>query len=257
MDHLSASPNLLDTITEAHETIYSPPVLPAQTRLEEITKAASEDDKSRELLATAADLEAGENDKLPIPEGCSFFQAILLMICAIVVNISTNSSPFTRTLYVQQAQNTIFIGHEVGEDMENMNVSYLSFAIVTVVYLGVALIGAMMFGADVSSQPLDHLLPSTITPIRRALIMGVILSLAMIIVVVIAIAVPKFTVFLDFSAFLVCVSIAITLPCIFYNKIFRSQMSRAQAILNWFLFAFDTVLTVMGTMSSFGSLISG
>ncbi|XP_026438171.1 amino acid transporter AVT1H-like [Papaver somniferum] len=171
-------------------------------------------------------------------------------------------------------------------------VSIVSFTIVTTFYTTIAFVGAKLFGPEVNSQvtlnmpkhllvtkmalwatvlaPLtkyafalvpiasqyDRKLPSSVSSNTRWFIRGTIGSMLLILVLILALAVPYFEQVLGLTGSLVSISVSIIFPCAFYTKIYWSQISKPFLALNVSLIVIASVLGVLGTISSSKSLVN-
>ncbi|RZC47426.1 hypothetical protein C5167_040365 [Papaver somniferum] len=169
--------------------------------------------------------------------------------------------------------------------------SIVSFALVTILYTSMAFMGAKLFGPEVKSQvtlsmpkhliatkialwatvltpmtkyaiqfapvamKLDHKLPSTISYRARFLLRGAIGSLLLLCVLVLALLVPFFQHVLGLAGSLISMSLSIIFPCSFYTKIFWSQISKPQLVLNVVIITFGVILGAFGTVQSSKSLV--
>lgn len=167
-----------------------------------------------------------------------------------------------------------------------IQVSIVSFTLVTVLYTALAFMGAKMFGPAVSSQitlsmprhliftklalwatvltpmtkyalefapfaiQLERSLPGSMSSRRRMAIRGTVGSVLLLLILVLALSVPCFGYFLSLTGSLVSVCICVILPCAFYTKICWPQISKASIALNVMLIAFGAALGVFGTVSS-------
>lgn len=172
-----------------------------------------------------------------------------------------------------------------------MQVSIVSFSVVTVLYTILAFMGAKMFGPEVSSQitlsmprhviftkvalwatvltpmtkyalefapfaiELEHALPPSIKRNVKTIIRGGTGSILILIILVLALCVPYFEHVLSLTGSLVSVGISIVFPCGFYTKIFWPKISRPLLIFNAVLIVLGTFLAVSGTLSSFKLLV--
>lgn len=169
-------------------------------------------------------------------------------------------------------------------------VSIVSFASVTSLYVTLAFMGAKLFGPQVNPQitlsmpqhhiatkialwatvltpmtkyalefapfaiQLEHSLPSSMSSRMKLLTRGVVGSILLLIILVLALSVPYFEHVLSLTGSLVSVGICIILPCTFYIKISWAHISKTALILNVCLIAFGSILGIMGTISSATSL---
>ncbi|XP_068666587.1 LOW QUALITY PROTEIN: amino acid transporter AVT1H-like [Aristolochia californica] len=170
-------------------------------------------------------------------------------------------------------------------------VCFVSFTLVTAHYTALAFMGAKLFGPAVSSQitlsmpphliatkialwatvltpmtkyalefapialQLEHNLPSSIGSRMRMIIRGTTGSLLLLGILILALSIPYFQHVLGLTGSLISISISIILPCAFYLKICRSQVSIPVFILNITLIAIGALLAVVGTISSSKSLV--
>ncbi|OVA03233.1 Amino acid transporter [Macleaya cordata] len=170
-------------------------------------------------------------------------------------------------------------------------VSIVSFTIVTVLYTTLAFMGAKLFGPEVNSQitlsmprhliftkialwatvltpmtkyalefapiamQLDHKLPCSMSSKMRVLIRGSVGSLLLIGILGLALSIPYFEYVLGLTGSLVSIGISIIFPCVFYTKIFWSQLSKPILVLNLILISLGSLAGLFGTVSSFKSLI--
>lgn len=167
-----------------------------------------------------------------------------------------------------------------------MQVSIVSFSVVTILYTSLAFMGAKMFGPHINSQitlsmpphlfltkialwatvltpmtkyalefapfaiQLEHVLPQSMSSRMKMIIRGSVGSLLLLCVLVLALSVPYFEHVLSLTGSLVSVSICTILPSAFYLKIFCGQVTKPLLILNVILIAFGALLGVCGTISS-------
>ncbi|KDP37882.1 hypothetical protein JCGZ_05764 [Jatropha curcas] len=165
-------------------------------------------------------------------------------------------------------------------------VSIVSFASVTTIYTALAFMGAKMFGPNVSSQitlsmpphllitkialwatvltpmtkyalefapfaiQLEESLPHSMSPKMKMVIRATVGSLALLLILALALSVPYFEHVLGLTGSLISVSICIVFPCAFYTKISWPQISKPLLILNLSLIAFGSVLGIVGTIST-------
>ncbi|KAL8491906.1 hypothetical protein ACS0TY_023486 [Phlomoides rotata] len=170
-------------------------------------------------------------------------------------------------------------------------VCIVSFSLVTTLYTTLAFMGAKMFGPQVSSQitlsmPQNHIitkialwatvltpmtkyaleftpfaiqlqqsLPHSMKARTRMILRGTVGSILLLIILVLALAVPYFEHVLSLTGSLVSVGICIVFPCAFYTKIFWGGIRRPVLMLNVVLIAFGVVIGAFGTFSSLKSLI--
>ncbi|KAK9138929.1 hypothetical protein Sjap_009523 [Stephania japonica] len=169
-------------------------------------------------------------------------------------------------------------------------VSIVSFSLVTMLYTSLAFMGAKLFGQGVSSQitlsmprhlvatkialwatvltpmtkyalefapialQLEHVFPSTMSSKMRMLTRGSIGSFLLLGILGLALSVPYFEHVLGLTGSLVSVSISIVFPCVFYIKIYRSQISKPTLALNLILVTTGVLLSIVGTIYSTKSL---
>ena len=69
-----------------------------------------------------------------------------------------------------------------------------------------------------------------------------------IVIVLIAILVPSFDRIMALMGSVMCFSICIILPLAFYLKIFGSEISRKERVLDWFLIIGCSAMAVIGTV---------
>ncbi|XP_068647470.1 amino acid transporter AVT1H-like [Aristolochia californica] len=170
-------------------------------------------------------------------------------------------------------------------------VSIVSFTLVTAHYTALGFMGAKLFGPAVSSQitlsmpphllatkialwatvltpmtkyalefapialQLEHNLSPSMGSRMRMIIRGTTGSFLLIGILVLALSIPYFQYVLGLTGSLISISISIILPCAFYLKICRSQVSIPVFILNIFVIAIGALLAVIGTISSSKSLV--
>uniref|UniRef100_A0A5B7BXB9 Putative vacuolar amino acid transporter 1 n=1 Tax=Davidia involucrata TaxID=16924 RepID=A0A5B7BXB9_DAVIN len=170
-------------------------------------------------------------------------------------------------------------------------VSIVSFTLVTMLYTSLAFMGAKLYGPEVSSQitlsmprslivtkialwatvltpmtkyalefapfamQLEHSLPKSMKSSTKMVIRGGVGSLLLLAILALALSVPYFEHVLSLTGSLVSMGICIIFPCIFYIKIFWTQISKPILILNVVLIAFGFLLGVSGTISSSKSLV--
>lgn len=78
-------------------------------------------------------------------------------------------------------------------------------------------------------------------------------------IVVLAVVFPSFDRIMAFLGSFLCFTICITFPLAFYLKIFGSEISRRERILDWFLLVTSAVMAAVGTVWAFlpREMISG
>lgn len=174
-----------------------------------------------------------------------------------------------------------------------LQVSIVSFTLVTMLYTALAFMGAKMFGPDVNSQitlsmpphliltkialwasvltpmtkyaleftpfaiQLEHNLPKSMSSRTKMIIRGCVGSFLLLSILALALSVPYFEHVLSLTGSLVSVSICMILPSAFYLKIYWDQVTSPILTLNLILIAFATLLGVCGTISSSKSLLKG
>lgn len=168
----------------------------------------------------------------------------------------------------------------------------MSFTLVTILYTSLAFMGAKLFGPQVSSQitlsmprkqiftkialwatvltPMtkyalefapfamhleQNVLPKKMKDRTKMIIRGCIGSIMLLIILVLALAVPYFEHVLSLTGSLVSVGICIVFPCTFYLKMFWNQISRIELFVNLILIVIGTLLGVSGTISSSRMLV--
>lgn len=173
-----------------------------------------------------------------------------------------------------------------------MQVSIVSFALVTALYTSLGFMGAKLFGQGVNSQitlsmpshlvitkialwatvltPMTkyalefapfaiqlerNLLPQSLSSRTKMIIRGAVGSFILLVILTLALSVPYFEHVLSLTGSLVSVCICLILPCAFYTKICWSQLSNSVLVLNLSLVAFGFLLGVSGTISSSRSLL--
>ncbi|KAK9072501.1 hypothetical protein SSX86_008935 [Deinandra increscens subsp. villosa] len=170
-------------------------------------------------------------------------------------------------------------------------VSIVSFTFVTLLYISLAFMGAKLFGPEVNSQitlsmprglvfTKIALWATVLTPMTKyalefaplaiqlenrflysmksrtkMIIRGVIGSILLLLILVLALAVPYFQYVLGLTGSLVTTAIILVFPSTFYIKIFWDKISRPVLALNVFLVAIGFLLGVSGTISSFKLLV--
>ncbi|KAL0322683.1 UNVERIFIED_CONTAM: Amino acid transporter AVT1H [Sesamum angustifolium] len=170
-------------------------------------------------------------------------------------------------------------------------VSIVSFSMVTILYTSLAFMGAKLFGPQVNSQitlsmprnlivtkialwatvltpmtkyalefapfaiQLEQTLPHSMKPRTRTIVRGTIGSILLLLILVLALAVPYFEHVLSLTGSLVSVGICIIFPCAFYTKIFWREIRRPLLVLNLILIAVGVLMGAFGTISSSKSLL--
>ncbi|GAB2295649.1 Amino acid transporter avt1h [Dionaea muscipula] len=170
-------------------------------------------------------------------------------------------------------------------------VAIVSFTTVTALYTALAFMGAKLYGPAVNSQitlsmpphllvtklalwatvltpmtkyalefapfaiQLEHSLPPSMGSRTKTLIRGSVGSILLLFVLALALTVPYFQHVLGLTGSLVSVTICMILPCTFYIKIFRREVSKSLLILNLGLIILGYLLGVVGTVSSSKALI--
>ncbi|PIN11643.1 Amino acid transporter [Handroanthus impetiginosus] len=169
-------------------------------------------------------------------------------------------------------------------------VSIVSFSMVTALYTALAFMGAKLFGPQVSSQitlsmpknlivtkialwatvltpmtkyaleftpfaiQLEQRLPHSMKFRTKMIIRGIVGSILLLIILVLALSVPYFEHVLSLTGSLVSVGICIILPCAFYTKILWKEIGRPLLVLNVILIKLGVLMGVFGTISSSKSL---
>lgn len=167
-----------------------------------------------------------------------------------------------------------------------MQVSIVSFTLVTMLYTSLAFMGAKMFGRDVNSQitlsmprnliftkialwatvitpmtkyalefvpfamQLERNLPLSMNKRTKMMVRGGIGSLLLLAILALALSVPYFEFVLSLTGSLVSIGICIIFPCAFHTKVFWSEISKPFLILNIILISVGCVLGLSGTISS-------
>ncbi|KAL5991052.1 hypothetical protein ACLOJK_011958 [Asimina triloba] len=170
-------------------------------------------------------------------------------------------------------------------------VSITSFTLVTALYTALAFMGAKLFGPQVNSQftlsmpchllvtkialwatvltpmtkyalefapiamQLQQKLPPTLTSNTKFIIRGCFGSLALLLILVLALSLPYFQHVLALTGSLVSIAISVILPCAFHMKICWQQLSKPTVFLDVVLVALGCLLGLSGTISSSKSLI--
>ncbi|XP_075516001.1 LOW QUALITY PROTEIN: amino acid transporter AVT1H [Primulina tabacum] len=169
-------------------------------------------------------------------------------------------------------------------------VSIASFSVVTTLYTSLAFMGAKLFGPQVNSQitlsmPPNHAstkialwatvitpmtkyalefapfaiemernLPDSMKPRTKMFVRGIIGSIMLLIILLLALSVPYFEHVLSLTGSMVSVGICVIFPCVFYMKIFWGEITRPVMILNGGLVAVGVILGLFGAVSSSKSL---
>lgn len=167
----------------------------------------------------------------------------------------------------------------------------VSFSMITVVYTGLAFMGATMFGSDIKSQitlnmprylvvtkialwatvitpmtkyalelspvamQMESVLPKSMGSKSRMVVRATISSILLIIILAMALTLPYFSYILALTGSLLSTCISIVFPCAFYIKICRSNVTRPGLALNIAFIALGIFLGVVGTISSVRSLV--
>ncbi|EHA8589274.1 amino acid transporter AVT1H-like [Cocos nucifera] len=170
-------------------------------------------------------------------------------------------------------------------------VTITSFTVVTGLYTALAFMGAKLFGPTVSSQitlsmphhlvvtkialwatvltpmtkyalefapfaiQLEHHLPSSVSSRVRMLVRGSIGSILLLVILALALTIPYFEHVLSLTGSLVSTSISVVFPCAFYLKICWPKVSKPALLLNGVLIVIGALFGVVGTISSFMSLL--
>ncbi|XP_015087578.1 amino acid transporter AVT1H [Solanum pennellii] len=165
-------------------------------------------------------------------------------------------------------------------------VSIVSFSLVTTLYISLGFMGAKLFGPQVSSQitlsmphdqiitkialwatiltpvtkyalefapfaiELEENLPSSMKSKVKMIIRGIVGSILLLVILILALSVPYFEHVLSLTGSLVGVGICVIFPCAFYTKVFWGEISRMSLILNVVLIVIGGLLGVVGTISS-------
>ncbi|XP_004247988.2 amino acid transporter AVT1H [Solanum lycopersicum] len=165
-------------------------------------------------------------------------------------------------------------------------VSIVSFSLVTTLYVSLGFMGAKLFGPQVSSQitlsmphdqiitkialwatiltpmtkyalefapfaiELEENLPSSMKSKVKMIIRGIVGSILLLVILILALSVPYFEHVLSLTGSLVGVGICVIFPCAFYIKVFWGEISRMSLILNVVLIVIGGLLGVVGTISS-------
>ncbi|KAF3613405.1 putative aspartic proteinase-like protein 2-like [Capsicum annuum] len=165
-------------------------------------------------------------------------------------------------------------------------VSIVSFSLVTTLYVSLAFMGAKLFGPQVSSQitlsmphdkiitkialwatiltpmtkyalefapfaiELEENLPSSMKSKVKMMIRGLVGSILLLVILILALCVPYFEHVLSLTGSLVSVGICLIFPCAFYTKIFWGEISKKGLVLNVVLIIIGVFLGVVGTVSS-------
>ncbi|PHU21266.1 Fanconi-associated nuclease 1 -like protein [Capsicum chinense] len=167
-----------------------------------------------------------------------------------------------------------------------VEVSIVSFSLVTTLYVSLAFMGAKLFGPQVSSQitlsmphdkiitkialwatiltpmtkyalefapfaiELEENLPSSMKSKVKMMIRGLVGSILLLVILILALCVPYFEHVLSLTGSLVSVGICLIFPCAFYTKIFWCEISKKGLVLNVVLIIIGVFLGVVGTVSS-------
>ncbi|XP_010241492.1 PREDICTED: vesicular GABA transporter [Nelumbo nucifera] len=170
-------------------------------------------------------------------------------------------------------------------------VSIVSFTLVTILYTALAFMGAKLFGPEVKSQitlsmprhliitklalwatiltpmtkyalefapfamQLEQNLPCSLSSRMKMFIRASVGSLLLLGILVLALLVPYFQHVLGLTGSLVSICISIIFPCVFYTRIYWSQISRSLVVLNLTLILIGSLLAVFGSISSSISLL--
>lgn len=162
----------------------------------------------------------------------------------------------------------------------------MSFSLVTTLYVSLGFMGAKLFGPQVSSQitlsmphdqiitkialwatiltpmtkyalefapfaiELEENLPSSMKSKVKMIIRGIVGSILLLVILILALSVPYFEHVLSLTGSLVGVGICVIFPCAFYIKVFWGEISRMSLILNVVLIVIGGLLGVVGTISS-------
>ncbi|XP_060181882.1 amino acid transporter AVT1H [Lycium barbarum] len=165
-------------------------------------------------------------------------------------------------------------------------VSIVSFSLVTTLYVSLAFMGGKLFGPQVSSQitlsmphdqiitkialwatvltpmtkyalefapfamELEEKLPHLMNSKAKMMIRGIVGSILLLIILILALCVPYFEHVLSLTGSLVSVGVCVIFPCAFYTKIFWKEISRRGLVLNVVLVIIGLFLGVSGTISS-------
>lgn len=173
-----------------------------------------------------------------------------------------------------------------------MQVSIVSFTIVTLLYTLLAFMGAKLFGPEVNPQitlsmpphlivtkialwatvltpmtkyalefaPLaiqleNNLLPQSTSSRAKMIIRGSVGSFLLLIILILALSVPYFEHVLSLTGSLVDVGLCLILPCAFYIKIYWDEIPKPVLVLNLIFIAIGSLIGAFGTISSSKSLI--
>lgn len=167
-----------------------------------------------------------------------------------------------------------------------LQVSIISFSLVTLLYSTLAFMGAKLYGPQVNPQitlsmpphlivtkialwatvltpmtkyalefapmaiQVEHNLPDYLSSRTKLIVRGTVGSFLLLVILALALSVPYFEYVLSLTGSLVSIAICVIFPCAFYLKICWSQISRPLLVLNFTLIAFGFVLGVFGTISS-------
>ncbi|KAI3971081.1 hypothetical protein MKW92_028054 [Papaver armeniacum] len=169
-------------------------------------------------------------------------------------------------------------------------ISFLSFGTVATLYTFLAFLGAKMFGPGVASQftlsmpkhlvftqialwaavivpmtkyvfltvpmasEVERHLPAKMPLRRRTVIRGAAGSLLLIIVLVLAIAIPFFETVLSLTGSFVCIFVSAILPIAFYLKIFRKKIPLPSFVIHLIIIVICFVVGIMGTIYNIRSI---
>ncbi|KAI3981723.1 hypothetical protein MKX01_009549 [Papaver californicum] len=171
-------------------------------------------------------------------------------------------------------------------------ISFLSFGAVSTLYTFLAFLGAKMFGPGVSSQftlsmpkhlvftqialwaaviipmtkyvfltvpmasEVERQLPAAMPLRKRTVIRGAAGSLLLIIVLVLAIAIPFFETVLSLTGSLVCIFVSAILPIAFYLEIFKQKIPLHSFVIHLIIIVICFVVGIMGTVYNIKSIIN-
>ncbi|KAI3952723.1 hypothetical protein MKW98_021639 [Papaver atlanticum] len=169
-------------------------------------------------------------------------------------------------------------------------ISFLSFGTVATLYTFLAFLGAKMFGPGVASQftlsmpkhlvftqialwaavivpmtkyvfltvpmasEVERHLPAKMPLRRRTVIRGAAGSLLLIIVLVLAIAIPFFETVLSLTGSFVCIFVSAILPIAFYLEIFRKKVPLPSFVIHLIIIVICFVVGIMGTIYNIRSI---
>lgn len=102
---------------------------------------------------------------------------------------------------------------------------------------------------------LEHHLPTSVSSRVRMLIRGTIGSMLLLVILALALSIPYFEHVLSLTGSLVSTSISVVFPCAFYLKICWPKVSKPALLLNGVLVVTGALFGVVGTISSFMSLL--